>query len=128
MNYIITNGIKVSIQVQYSSDFSKPMLHKYIFGYTVTIENKSFYPVQVLERQWGIFDSNGVQNLVQGPGILGEQPILPPDSQHSYTSCCPLNTDMGTMRGYYTMMNLKTMEKFRVKVPSFQLIAPFKMN
>jgi ApaG protein len=128
MNYIITNGIKVSIQLRYREDFSKPMLHKYIFEYTVTIENKSFYPVQLLERRWSIFDSNGVENFVQGSGVLGEQPIIQPESKHTYTSCCPLNTDMGTMRGYYTMLNLKTMDKFTVKVPSFQLIAPFKMN
>lgn len=41
-------------------------------------------------------------NLVDGDGVVGEQPILAPGQWHDYVSGCPLSTPSGSMEGFYT--------------------------
>ena len=55
--------------------------------------------VQLLSRHWVITDANGKQEHVRGPGVVGKTPILRQGESFSYTSFCPLPTQMGTMHG-----------------------------
>lgn len=128
MDYTITNGIKVTAKVKYQPDFSKPLMNKFVFSYTITIENKGIHPVQLLRRHWYIFDSNGQFNEVEGAGIVGEQPVIEPGDQHTYNSWCPLKTEMGLMYGNYSMQNMVNGVQFKVKIPQFQMITSFKLN
>ena len=100
----------------------------YIFSYTITIENKSKFPVQLLDRHWQIFDSQGDSQIVNGEGVIGQQPILKPNESFSYTSGCQLNSDYGRMKGHYTFVNLDNQNNFSVEIPEFDLLTPFKLN
>ncbi len=124
----ITNGIKVSVDVNYQEEFSKPILGKHAFSYVIAIENKSSHPVQLLRRHWHIFDSNGTYSEVEGSGVVGEQPIIEPGDRFTYNSWCPLTTELGIMYGNFFMQNLVNGVTFSVKIPQFQMIAPFKLN
>lgn len=123
-----TYGIKVSVETLYQLEYSKPTEGKYVFSYRITIENLSEAPVQLLRRHWRIFDSAEPKRELEGEGVIGEQPIIPPGASHQYVSWCHLATEMGTMRGTYLMIRLSDEEKFRVRIPEFQLIAPFRLN
>ena len=92
------------------------------------IENKSEYTVQLLKRKWNIFDSNGEHRVVEGDGVVGQQPVLAPNEIYEYESACNLNTDMGKMRGIYQMMRIVDKENFYVEIPEFKLIAPQRLN
>jgi len=124
----ITQGVKISVETMYQDDFSDPANNHFMFAYQISIENLSDYTIQLQRRQWFIFDSNGSQREVEGEGVIGEQPVMEPGETHSYVSGCNLNTDMGTMRGNYTMKRIADDTRFIVDIPEFELIAPYRLN
>jgi ApaG protein len=128
METLITNGIRVSVETQYQPTYSRPLELKYIFSYHITIENLSSETVQLLRREWEIFDSNGVIRKVEGEGVIGKQPVLAPGESHQYASWSPLTTEMGKMSGVYIFRRDVDNHEFRVDIPDFRLIAPFKLN
>lgn len=124
----MTNGIKVSVDAFYQPSYSKPLKSRFIFSYLITIENLSRKTVQLLRRHWIILDSKGVVREVEGDGVIGRQPILKPGQTHQYSSWSHLMTEMGKMRGFFTMRNKSDQKEFKVNIPEFKLIAPFKNN
>ncbi len=124
----ITDGIQVSVETYYQTEFSDPTHGEYMFAYQVTIYNHNNFPVKLLRRHWYIFDSNGEQREVEGEGVVGVQPILQPGEQYQYISACNLRSEMGKMQGSYRMMNADTHQMFSVKIPPFEMIAPSKLN
>ena len=128
MQTLITEGIKISVEPFYLPNESLPAKQKYVHAYRVTIENQSRHTVQLMRRNWHIVKSSGLKREVEGEGVIGEQPVLAPSQTYQYTSWCPLMTDVGKMYGTYTMQRLPNGEIFKVRVPEFQLVPPFKMN
>jgi ApaG protein len=124
----ITDGVKVSVETTYQPEYSNPANEHFMFAYKIQIENLSNYSIQLLRRQWTIFDSNGTKREVEGEGVVGLQPIIAPGQIHEYVSGCNLKTDIGTMQGTYQMARLVNDEIFDVQIPEFPLIAPFKLN
>lgn len=124
----ITEGIGISVNTLYEDGQSRPIERLYLFSYHVTIENRTHEKVQLLRRYWQIFDSSGEYREVEGPGVVGEQPILLPGEKYSYESFCNLKTDMGKMKGTYTFERLKDRKMFIAEIPEFKMIVPSKMN
>ena len=48
----------------------------YQFHYLIEIENLGPGPAQLLHRRWLITDANGKMLEVEGPGVVGEQPVI----------------------------------------------------
>jgi len=128
MATLTTNGIKVSITTHYQSEYSKPIDARYIFAYKVIIENLSFTPIQLLRRQWTIVDSDGLVRVIEGEGVIGKQPIIPPGESHQYVSWSNLHTGLGKMFGKFTVRDLDDRQLFDVDIPTFQLVAPSVLN
>lgn len=124
----ITNDIKITVHPSYRPDYSRPGESKFVFSYQIRIENRSRETVQLLRRHWFIFDSNGERREVEGEGVIGEQPVLPPGASHQYASWCPLLTDIGKMHGHYLFHLLPSRDTFQVAIPEFHLIVPSRMN
>lgn len=124
----ITDGVKVSIETLYQQEYSNPANEHFMFAYRVTIENMTDYAVQLMRRRWDIFDSNGTHREVEGEGVVGLQPVIDPGNHHGYVSGCNLKTEMGSMKGEYQMLRLLDNHEFDVKIPEFQLVAPYKLN
>jgi ApaG protein len=119
----VTEGIKVSVEVTYQAEFSNPHQHHYVFTYKVTIENNSHHTYQLLKRKWEVFDAAEDSKVVEGNGVVGQQPILEPGDSHSYVSGCNLKSGLGKMKGSYTMEKLFDGKFIEVTVPEFQMIA-----
>ena len=128
MDTLITKDIKISVETFYRPEHSAPSRFKHVFSYAVTIQNMGNRVVQLLRRHWFIMDGVGMLQEVEGPGVIGKQPVFKPNDIHQYQSWCELPTDMGKMYGYYTMIDLDTEEHFKVLIPEFQLMAAFKGN
>jgi ApaG protein len=124
----ISSGVEITVETFYQSDYSNPLNHEFMFAYRVTIENHNGFAVKLLRRHWYIFDSNGDKREVEGEGVVGVQPVLEPNERYQYVSGCNLRSEMGKMYGTYLMENLNSKATFRVKIPSFQMIVPFKGN
>lgn len=128
MDTLITNDVRISVEAFYQPNYSKPHLGEYIFAYRITIENLNPFTVQLMRRQWFIFDSNGEIREVEGEGVVGQQPVLETGAVHQYSSWCNLVSDIGSMQGGYTFQRTDTGETFNVEIPVFQLIAPYRLN
>jgi len=124
-----TRGINVRVAAFYLEDQSEPDEGRYVWAYRVTIENHGQQTVQLLRRTWRITDSKGRTRLVQGDGVVGEQPVLEPGQAFEYTSGTPLETPSGFMSGQYHMVTKSDAprdisEAFDVAIPAFSLDSP----
>jgi ApaG protein len=128
MDAAITQGVKITVQTQYRPDLSNLSNQNYFFNYRVQIENNNQVPIQLLSREWYIFDSLNEPNFISGEGVVGEQPILKSHENFTYVSGCELHSEIGYMKGYYTFINLENDKKFKVFIPVFNLIYPPRMN
>lgn len=128
MTQKITEGVNIKVETFYREEQSSPEDENYFFNYKITIENLGNMPIQLLSRYWFIQDSVGVNQEVQGEGVIGIQPILIPDETYQYVSAVSLRSDIGKMSGKYIMKNLQTNKTFEVAIPEFELMAPFRMN
>lgn len=123
-----TEGVKITVSTQYRPDLSQGDRGLFFFNYRIEIENNNPYKIQLLHRDWYIFDSLNDASFVSGEGVIGEQPILNPNENFVYTSGAELSSDIGFMKGYYTFLNLGTETHFQVYVPTFQLLSPPRLN
>jgi ApaG protein len=124
----ITEGVKISVETFYQEEHSQPLNNEFMFAYRITIENCSDNTVKLLRRHWYIFDSCGITREVEGEGVVGLQPVIEPGKSHQYISGSHLKTEIGKMYGTYLMERQIDGRKFKVNIPEFQLIAPFKLN
>ena len=115
--------IKISVETQYLEEQSDSSEDRYVFVYTVTIENQGNISAQLISRHWVITDSNQKVQEVKGEGVVGEQPYLHPGTRFSYTSGTVLETPLGTMRGSYKML-AEDGSEFNAEIKEFLLSAP----
>ena len=120
-----TKRIRVAVKPAYLDDQSDPDDDRYVWSYTVTIENRGAEPVQLLSRAWTIVDGTGRMQDIRGPGVVGAQPVIAPGESFQYTSGCPLETASGTMSGRYQMMSASG-ESFEAEIPAFLLESPYE--
>jgi ApaG protein len=119
----VTDGIRISVQATYLEDRSAPEEGSFAFAYQVTIANEGRRRVQLMRRHWIITDGNGEVREVEGPGVVGEQPVLDAGQAHQYTSGAVLTTPIGTMEGSYEMHEPGG-RVFKAAIPRFQLQKP----
>lgn len=124
----VTDGIEVSVSSKFEIEFSRPEEGHFVFSYDITITNEGEEAVQLLRRKWLTIDSTGEKNVVEGEGVVGQQPILLKGESHNYQSGMYFNSPMGKMSGTYTFKKVNTGEEFEVLIPEFQLVAPFVLN
>jgi len=120
--YRETHGVRVTVRPRYLADQSMPVAGRYVFAYSVRIENVGEQLVQLLRRRWLIHDDVGEDLEVAGEGVVGEQPALPPGTVHEYASFCVLKSPTGFMEGHYTFVRGDG-SRFRALIPRFTLDA-----
>ncbi len=124
----ITKGIKISVITNFEGKRYQNLRMFYAFSYRITIENQSFNTVQLTERHWNIFDSLCNSSIVEGEGVVGKKPIIDPKQSYTYNSHCLLSSDIGSMNGYFKMINFTSSQQFKVQIPTFQLTIPPILN
>jgi ApaG protein len=122
-----TRGVRVQVQSAYVPERSSPGNSRYFFTYRVRISNLGGEAVQLVSRRWVIIDAEGRVETVNGPGVVGEQPVLGPGEAFEYTSFCPLPTSIGSMHGSYQMASASG-ESFDAVIAPFSLAVPTALN
>ena len=125
---LVTHGISITVDPSFQAEHSVAEHHHFLFSYTIRIENKSEFTVQLISRHWDIFDSSSEHSEVDGQGVVGEQPVLEPGEAFEYESACSITTDIGKMGGYYVMERKQDKARFKVVIPEFELIVPERLN
>ena len=119
----ITDDVTVRVAVNFLPEQSRIEAGKWFWVYHIRIENDTQETLQLVSRHWRITDGNGEVSIVEGEGIVGEQPVLRPGASHDYVSGCPLSTPQGSMEGFYTFRRANGGE-FKALIPFFPLAAP----
>ena len=115
--------IAVRVRTRYLVDQSAPDDGRYVFAYTITLENTGNIAAQLISRHWIITDADGDVQEVRGLGVVGHQPLLEPGQTFEYTSGCSLTTPVGTMRGSY-QMTAEDGVQFDAPIEEFVLAMP----
>ncbi len=127
MSDTTTNGIRVQVESFYVEERSDPENDRYFFAYRVRISNLGSETAQLVSREWIVTDADGNEERVEGPGVVGEQPVLNPGESFEYTSFCPLPTPVGSMQGSYWMVRPGG-DSFEAQIAPFTLEVPGTVN
>jgi ApaG protein len=117
------HAIQVIVTTRFLEDQSIPEDDRYVFAYTIRIQNLGEVAAQLVSRHWVITDANGKVQEIRGEGVVGEQPWLQPGEHFEYTSGTVLETPLGTMRGSY-QMQAEDGTNFDAMVDPFTLSIP----
>ena len=118
-----TDGVTVRVTPDFLPEESSRAKGRFVWAYTVEIENRSQREFQLISRRWVITDGLNRTETVRGQGVVGEQPSLKPGEAYRYASACPLTTPSGLMGGAYQMLSVEG-ELFEVTIPTFSLDLP----
>lgn len=114
---------QINVKTAYVPEQSQPEQGFHFFAYRITIKNVGSTAAQLQSRHWIITDGRGQTEEVRGPGVVGQQPRIPPGQSFEYESACPLSTSCGSMRGTYHMTTDEG-SAFDIEIPEFYLISP----
>ena len=120
-------GIEINTRSRYLEMQSDPAKNSYAFSYTISITNHRDEPVRLLSRHWIITDQNNKVDEVTGKGVVGQQPVIQPGEAFEYSSGTLIATDIGDMRGSYTMETAAG-EQFEAPIPLFVLAIPHMIH
>lgn len=122
----MTDGcFKVIARTSFMPDLStiNPPHYFYVYRITISMDEHASKDLscQLETRHWVITDEDGREEHVDGPGVVGEYPVMTPGSTFSWTSCTTFSTTYGNMRGHFTMKNLKTGDEMSIMCPVYHM-------
>lgn len=120
--YRETEGIRITVRPTYVPEASSPSHGQFKFAYHIRIENIGLQAAQLRTRRWLIHDPLGGDNIVEGQGVVGEQPHLLTGEVHEYTSYCVIKSPTGWMEGAYRFVR-DDGSSFHAEIPRFLLDA-----
>jgi ApaG protein len=118
-----TRGFTVRVAVSFLPEQSEVGQGRWFWAYHIRIENDGDITAQLMTRSWEITDARGAKQIVEGEGVVGEQPVIVPGMSYDYVSGCPLTTPTGSMEGSYQMLG-EDGSVFEIAIPKFALSAP----
>ena len=123
-----TFDIKVTVIPEYDAKNSFPSANRFVFRYTITIENLGKDPIQLLRRKWLIYDLGFGFTEVSGDGVIGLTPEILPGDNFTYFANVMLRSGVGNMQGIYYCVNQSTIEQLEIEVPKFNLVSQVLNN
>ena len=115
-------GLQIIVNSRYLPEHSSPTEKRWFFAYRVRILNEGPMAAQVQRRHWIITDGHGQTEEIEGAGVIGATPWLPPTSAFEYTSYCPLSTPSGAMHGSL-LCTRDDGSEFTIEIPPFDLLS-----
>jgi ApaG protein len=120
-----TDGVRIRVRPRFMHDESEPASDRFMWAYTVEVENESGRTWTILRRHWHIVDSAGHAQIVDGEGVIGQTPTLGPGERFTYTSGAPLTAPSGLMYGRYDLIG-DDGEELVAMIPVFSLDSPYE--
>ena len=127
MSDVSDYNISVKVDSQFIEAESNPEANRFVFAYTVHIENNGNIGAKLISRHWIITDANNRTQEVKGKGVIGEQPYLKPGESFEYTSGTMMETPVGSMHGSYQMV-ANDEHHFDAIITPFTLALPKILN
>ena len=119
----LSKFVKITVTTSYLESQSDPKAHRFVFAYSIEIQNTGTEKFKLLSRYWHIKDENEKVQEVTGDGVVGQKPVILPGKAFHYTSAAIISTEIGTMRGSY-IMESPTGVQFNTSIAPFLLSTP----
>jgi ApaG protein len=117
-------GLRVTVdEVIYQPDVPTPVDRPHCFVYFISIHNGTPVAVTIKGRKWVVTNALGVITAVEGDGVVGQFPTIPPGEKFSYNSFHLLDTSTGRARGSYLGLDANG-QRVIARIPPFDLIVP----
>lgn len=120
----VTDGVRIRVRTRFLHDESEPGRSRFMWSYTIDVENESDRTWTIARRHWRIVDAVGRMLAVDGEGVVGQTPTLGPGERFNYSSGTPLATPSGLMSGTYDLVGENGEEMVAV-IPTFSLDSPY---
>ena len=121
-----TYNIEVKVQPSFIEDQSVPEEELYVWAYQIEIANRSQESIRLRNRHWKIVNARGEMAEVNGVGVIGKQPLIPPGGTWSYISYTNLSSASGVMFGAYECER-DSGELIKIDIPVFSLDSPYQL-
>ena len=117
-------GLRVEIEkVVFAPQLEAPPEKPFPFAYFIHIINESSETVTILARKWILRDTKGEVVVVEGAGVVGENPKLMPGQSFSYNSYHVVACDSKVAGAFFGVDSEE--KRFCAKTPPFTLKCPF---
>ncbi|MBL6765869.1 MAG: ApaG domain [Verrucomicrobiae bacterium] len=117
------DGLHVTVdRILYTPDLPSPPDQPFSFIYFISIRNNSDVTVTIKGRKWVVRDTAGNVTAVEGDGVVGEFPTIPPGERFSYNSRHVLATPSGEAEGSYIGLD-ENGNRILVRIPRFEMNA-----
>lgn len=116
-------GLSVQVsEVLYVPTLEAPEEKPYPFVYFIDVLNDSNEQVTLHGRKWMVRELGGDLTVMEGEGIVGQHPHLPPGDRYSYNSYHVLGGS-GIATGAFYGATAKGQRIF-VRIPEFEMAIP----
>lgn len=117
-------GLKVTVdRIVYQPQAATPVDRPYCFVYFITIHNNTDRGITIKGRKWVVTNAIGEITAVEGEGVIGEMPTLPPGGKFSYNSFHLLDTPTAIAEGSYLGMDDQG-QRVLTRIPRFEMAIP----
>jgi ApaG protein len=114
-------GLSVTVdRVVYSPDADTPPDRPHCFAYFITIRNESSRNVTIKGRKWVVTENTGEVIAVEGTGVVGQYPQIPPGGSFSYHSYHLLASEAAVAEGSYLAVD-DDGRLVIVRIPRFEM-------
>lgn len=117
-------GLRVTVDtVMHQPQIQTPPDRPHCFVYFITIHNDSDRAVTIKGRKWVVTEKCGETTVVEGDGVVGQFPTLPPGEKFSYNSFHLLRGESAEAEGSYLGCD-ENGETVLTRIPKFLMVVP----
>lgn len=92
------------------------------FVYFISIFNDSTFPITIRARKWVVTEDDGETTVVEGDGVVGQQPTIKPGEHFSYNSYHVIGKAARVNGAFFAQM--ANGEWIFARIPEFRLELP----
>lgn len=117
-------GFRVTVdRVLHQPDAQTPPERPHCFVYFITIHNGTGTDITIRGRKWVVTSGTGEVTAVEGEGVVGQMPRIPPGESFSYNSFHLLDTSSAVAEGSYLGVDAAGCPVL-ARIPRFKMIVP----
>ena len=93
------------------------------FVYFITISNDSDVSVTIVGRKWVVTHDDGEVRVLEGNGVVGKTPTIPPGGKFTYNSQHLIRTQTAVAEGAYLGID-QNGRRVLTRIPKFRMAVP----
>lgn len=122
-DWLDLEGLSVEVsEVLYVPTLEAPEDKPHPFVYFINVINDSSQQVTLYGRKWFVREHTGELTVLEGEGIVGQRPVLPPKDRFSYNSYHVVAGSGAAWGAFYGISDSN--ERVIVKIPEFGMAVP----